>query len=128
MRSLDANVLLRVLLQDDPKQTPIAERIIGEPAIILSSVVTEVVWVLMSRKLWAMADIATAMRDLIDLPHLWFLDRQALLWAFSRAETGAGFADMMHLYLSGRADSFATFDREIARYVDENTVSVETLG
>ena len=128
MRSLDTNVLLRFLLGDDPEQAPIAARILDEPAIITATVTIETFWVLRRVAGWTNAQIATAFDGLLTLSNLQFVHAEAVDWAMQRARGGADFADMLHLALSGSADSFATFDRSLARHGTGGPVPVELLG
>ncbi len=128
MRSLDSNVLLRALLGDDPVQTPIAERLLAEPALISPTVTLETYWVLTSRARLPAEDAAAMLEMLMTLPGLTFADAGAVRWALARAAAGADFADMLHIATSAGADSFATFDRGIARHAVDSPVPVETLG
>lgn len=63
----------------------------------------------------------------MSLETLTFTHAAAVEWALTRAHDGADFADMLHLALSSAADSFATFDRGMARHADASVVAVETF-
>ena len=120
MRAVDTNVLVRLLVADDPRQTEKAEAFLaaGGPAWISSVVLVETVWVLSSVYGWrkpqllAMLDTATTSKDLsfqaIDAV------RSALhLYRTSKAD----FPDCLALELA-RAEGhlpFATFDKATAR-------------
>lgn len=41
MRSLDTNILVRAILADDARQTPIANRLIAQPALVTATVALE---------------------------------------------------------------------------------------
>jgi predicted nucleic-acid-binding protein len=128
LRSLDTNVLLRALLNDDPVQTPIAERLLAEPALISLTVTLETFWVLTSRARLPAAHAAAMFEMLLAIPRLTFADAGAVRWALERVAAGADFADMLHVATSAGADSFATFDHGIARHAANSPVQVETLG
>ncbi len=128
MRSLDTNILLRALLGDDPVQSPIAERLLAEPALVGLTVALETFWVLTARARMPATSAATMLEMLTAVPTLTFADAGAVRWALAHAAVGADFADMLHLATSAGADSFATFDRGIASHAGDSPVLVETLG
>ena len=128
MRSLDTNILLRALLGDDPVQSPIAERLLAEPALVGLTVTLETFWVLTARARMPAANAAAMLDMLMKVPNLIFADAGAVRWALARASAGADFADMLHVAASAGADSFATFDRGISGHVSDSAVPIETLG
>ena len=123
MRSVDTNVLVRLLVADDAAQTAAAEAFLaaGRPAWVSTVVLVETVWVLAAVYGWrkpqllAMLDTATTSKDLgfqsVDVV------RAALgLYRASRAD----FADCLALELA-RAEGhlpFATFDKATAKLPD----------
>ena len=126
MRALDTNVIVRVLLQDNVEQACAAAQALAEPALVLSTVVMETVWVL-TGKAWPRAKIAQALRGLLlEFEHMLIPDEAALV-ATDRFEIGGDFADLLHVALSGQASSFATFDRKLERYYDGAPVRIELL-
>ncbi|MGI4877043.1 MAG: type II toxin-antitoxin system VapC family toxin [Janthinobacterium lividum] len=128
MRSLDTNILARALMRDDDVQSPIARQVFREPALVVATVVMELVWVLGSRTPWDAPHIAALILGLMSVPHLLFADADAVRWSLGKYADGADFADMLHLALSASATSFATFDQGIARFADDSVVPVETLA
>lgn len=120
MRAVDTNVLVRLLVADDPRQTDKAETFLaaGGPVWISSVVLVETVWVLSAVYGWkkpqllAMLETASTSKDLrfqsVDAV------RAALhLYRASRAD----FPDCLALELA-RAEGhlpFATFDKVTAR-------------
>ena len=127
MRSVDTNILVRVLLKDDVVMAERAARVIAEPAMVLPGVVMETVWALRSAGGWPRAAIHQAIVDLMTVPTLRFAEAARVQWALDRYARGADFADMLHLASSGAADSFATMDTGIARFADDDVVPVETF-
>jgi|JI8StandDraft_2_1071088.scaffolds.fasta_scaffold51935_3 predicted nucleic-acid-binding protein len=126
-RSLDTNVIARAVLNDDPVQSPIARRLLAEPAIVLPGVLMEAYWLLSLPHRLSRPGAIAALSSLLDLPTLTVPDREAVLFALERAAAGADFADMLHLALSGGADMFSTFDQGIAAHAEGAPVPVETL-
>lgn len=128
MKSVDANILLRLLLEDDEAQLVIARRVLTGPCLILPTVLLEVVWTAHRQFGRTRTNIAAQLTELMKLAHLRFVEEQAVAWAISRYAKGADFGDMLHVALSGEADCFATFDIGIAKFADESVVPVEALS
>jgi predicted nucleic-acid-binding protein len=127
IRSIDTNVLVRLLVEEDEAHRAIAETTIFGGSILIATVVQEAVWVWKSRYRLKPSDIVPQLLDVLDAPLVRCSDRNAISWALDKFEAGADFADMLHLALSGAADCFATFDQGIARFADDQVVRVETL-
>jgi predicted nucleic-acid-binding protein len=128
IRSVDTNVLVRLLIEEDEAQRAISETTIFGGSLLIATVVQEAIWVWMSRYGLKPSDIVPQLMDVLDAPLVRCSDRMAISWALNKFEAGADFADMLHLALSGAADCFATFDRGIARHADDAVVRVETLS
>ena len=126
-RSLDANVILRAVLQDDPIQTPVAMAILRQPSSVLPTVLLEVMWTLNGRRDWSRARIYDAMTALFSLPRFEVRYPESVRWALERFNTGADFADMLHVALSSPLERFATFDKGIAPFAIDAPVEIETL-
>ncbi len=94
----------------------------------MPTILLELSWVLKSRGGWPHDAISAALIGLLTLPLADCRDEKQVRWALARYAEGADFADMLHLALSGTADSFATFDQGIARFADASVVPVETLA
>jgi predicted nucleic-acid-binding protein len=130
MRAVDTNILARWLLGDDPVQSVLAAQVLGEPAHVSLTVLTELGWVLEKALGIPRPVVGRMLEKVIDLEHVQVEKRSSVLWAINRFHQGADWADMMHVVAaSGTAPVFATFDRRIARDAGEDSpVSVETLG
>jgi len=128
VKSLDANIILRVLLNDDEVQSPLARDVMRGPCMILPSVLQEVVWTMSRGERLPRSSVVGALGVLMRMTTVRLVDEAAVAWAADRFAEGADFADMLHLALSGAASAFVTFDTGIERYSDKNTVSVETLS
>lgn len=128
MRSVDTNIILRAMVPDAGSQTVAAEAVLLTPTLLLATVVLEAVWVLRKAYGWSPRQLAIGFDALFATPLLYCPDESAVRWALDRAIEGADFADMLHLALSGRANCFTTFDRDVARHADTSVVPVETLA
>lgn len=126
MRSIDANVALRVLLRDDPAQEIVARRVLSGPVLLLPTVVLEIVWILQGKG-WSREQIADGFDALLKLETLFVREEEALRWVVDRYRDLGDFPDMYHVALSREADSFVTFDQRVERYATGGPVAVETL-
>jgi predicted nucleic-acid-binding protein len=119
MRAIDTNVLLRLILRDDDRQTTAAENFIrgGAWASIVS--LTEVSWVLATVYGFRANDLAIAIAMLLDNHKLVLQEREAVAAALElfRAKPSLGFSDCLILELARKAGHLpvGTFDRNLAR-------------
>ena len=121
LTGIDTNVLLRVLLQDDPVQGPIAARFLrelgtGSPGFITQVTLAETYWVLARAKRLPRATCLAVIRRLVETEVLEFDDGESVVRALSLAEAGADFADALiqgAMELFG-VDETVTFDRAAA--------------
>ena len=122
MIALDTNVVLRYLLQDDPVQSELANRLVesltkDDPAYLSREVLVELFWVLERRFRLSRHEIASMLKVVADL-EIWRVETpERLVSAITRYERGgAGFADQM-IRLAGKAagsTALVTFDRDLA--------------
>ena len=101
MIGLDTNVLVRYVMQDDPKQSPRATRLVESltpeaPGFVPLVVVVELVWVLSGSYGLARAQLAAVLEALLRAKEL-VIDRAALVSqaADRQARAGADFADAL---------------------------------
>jgi predicted nucleic-acid-binding protein len=124
MIGLDTNVLVRLLVEDDPVQTEQARRFIEShctpesPGFINCVVLAELVWVLESFYRFGHAEIAAAIESILagrDRVVEYHDDARAALTEFR--STGIGFTDAMigRINLIRGCEATATFDRKAAR-------------
>ena len=122
MIALDTNVLLRLLLDDDTRQTGRAQELVertaaaGDGVLLPDIVLCELEWVLDSAYGFSRARVAETLRRLLDAEEFEFIDRPAVVRAIASYETGDGdFSD----YLIGEsaaargASVTYTFDRSL---------------
>jgi predicted nucleic-acid-binding protein len=100
--ALDTNVLIRLLVRDDPGQTVLAERLLqeasdeGEPCFVSDPVLCEVEWVLESSYGAKRGDILAAMQELLAGDLFVFEDREILHQVIERYQTSkADFSDCL---------------------------------
>ena len=118
MIALDTNILARYLLADDAGQHDIARRLIEDASRaywVPVTVVLELSWVLKGRGVPGPA-AARAIADLALLPSVRMQSAEAVAVAASAAVDGFEFADALHLAMSGKAEQFLTFDRQLVRW------------
>ena len=116
MISVDTNVLVRVLANDDPKQAKRAIALLGAgPVWITKTVLLETEWVLRYTYALDVRAIGKAFTKLLAVPGIDVEDRTAVGLALGWHQGGMDFADALHLASSNEATAFATFDRRMAK-------------
>ncbi|MGE6740994.1 type II toxin-antitoxin system VapC family toxin [Allorhizobium pseudoryzae] len=113
--TVDTNVLVRAVLQDDPVQGAAAARILKEATLIAVSlpVLCELVWVLRRGAKLSRDEIAQTIRDLLATDKV-AMNRPAAEAGLAMLEAGGDFADgvIAHegLWLGG--ETFVSFDHQ----------------
>ena len=123
MIGLDANILVRYIMQDDVRQSPLADRLIESltveaPGFISLVTVIELVWVLSSAYGLTDARIAEGLETLLRTREI-RVDQAETIWKALRDFQGtrADFADCL-IARTGRmvgCQTTMTFDREAAK-------------
>jgi predicted nucleic-acid-binding protein len=124
MIGLDTNVVARYIVQDDPRQSAAATRLIEgaltprEPGFVPLVVLCELVWVLESCYDATRAEVAQAIRVLLTAKQI-LVEQPSVAWKALRAYEagGADFADGVVLETSRGAgcEKLLTFDRRAAK-------------
>lgn len=118
MRSVDTNVLVRLLTRDDADQVAAAEAFVSNGAWISHLVLAEAIWVLDAVYELGPAEIGTAVEMLLDHDALVVQDRPAVAAALAsyRRRPALGFSDCLVLELARAAGHLplGTFDRRLA--------------
>jgi predicted nucleic-acid-binding protein len=124
MIGLDTNVLMRYLLQDDPKQARRANQIIDRqlseqnPGFVNLTTILEIVWVLRSLLKRSPSEIAAHIEDLLAADSLEVQNEQQVFEAAFALKRGTGeFEDALIGALNAWAgcSHTLTFDRKTAR-------------
>jgi predicted nucleic-acid-binding protein len=123
MIGLDTNVLLRYVVQDDARQSPIATQLIeatlsdDEPGWIATVVLCELVWVLEGPYNYARNAIAATLQRLLEIARF-RVEEPSIAWrALDAYRNGADFSDAM-IALGNEREGCAytaTFDRGAAK-------------
>src|SRR5436190_4050731 len=119
MRAADTNLIVRLLVRDDPRQTRAAEAFIAGGSWVPQVVLAEVAWVLDSVYGLDAQRIAAAVEMLIEHEHLTLQDPdvvEAALGLF-RNTRSVGFSDCLVLAIARKAGHLplGTFDRRLSR-------------
>lgn len=113
--SVDTNVLVRAVLQDDPHQGGAAGKLLREASLIAVSLpcLCELVWILRRGARLSKQQVAVTIRDLLDAGNV-VMNRPAVEAGLAILEAGGDFADGIMAYegnwLGG--ETFVSFDRQ----------------
>lgn len=126
----DTNILLRAIIEDEPKQARQAQSALRDADLIAITLpaLCEFVWVLQRKRATPANVIAEAIRRLIDSPRI-ETNRQAIAAGIAVLEAGRDFADAviaLEGYESG-GGTFVTFDKKAARLVAQAGIPAELL-
>lgn len=118
--SVDTNVLVRAVLQDDARQARTASKLLKDASLIAISLacLCELVWILRRGAKLSKNDVADTIRDLLDAGNV-VMNRPAVEAGLSILEAGGDFADGIMAYegswLGG--ETFVSFDKQAIELV-----------
>ena len=119
MLSVDTNVLVRLLAQDDQKQAAAADAAVARGAWVSHLVLAEAVWVLDAVYERTPKQLIAALDLLLAHEHLVLQDADVVAAALAhfRAKPALGFSDCLVLEIARKAGHLplATFDKELGR-------------
>lgn len=124
--SVDTNILVRLITQDDEQQANAVTRLMakharsGELLFVPITVVLELEWVLRSKKSKSKVDVIQALSALLTIVELSFESEGALEQALADYQDGgADFGEYVNLALSRNSEAlpFWTFDRKASKAV-----------
>lgn len=116
MIAIDTNILLRLILEDDPSQTKVARALLATNKLFVPiTVAMETEWVLRAAYGLPRNHIANAIEFITNVENIEFEMSEAILWSVSRYREGADFADMVHIIASREMSAFATFDKRLEK-------------
>ena len=111
MISLDTNLLVRILTNDDPIQARRALKILKSGDIYIpKTVILETEWVLRYAYEIGRTNIIIGFQKLLGLPNVSVEDPDSVYQAINWYGDNFDFADALHLASSRKCESFATFD------------------
>jgi predicted nucleic-acid-binding protein len=119
MRSVDTNVLVRLMTRDDEKQLTRAEAFVRTGAWVPHLALAEATWVLESVYDRDPRAIATAVEMLLSHEHLAIQDAEVVALAVEqfRRSRRVGFSDCLMLEIARKAGHLplGTFDRDLGK-------------
>lgn len=119
MRSVDTNVLVRLITRDDPKQVAVAEAFVARGAWVPYLAMAEAIWVLESVYERDPAGIATAVEMLLSHERLTVQDSEVVAAAVAqfRQQPRVGFSDCLMVEVARKAGHtpLGTFDRALGK-------------
>lgn len=114
MVSIDTNIAVRLLVNDDPDQTSRAAALFkANQVFIAKTVALETEWILRGVYKIDKEHINSALTALFSLVNVQVEDSVAFFSALTHHAYGMDFTDALHLASSQRADTFATFDEKL---------------
>ena len=125
MITIDTNLIVRLLTNDDPGQARRAAKTMAKDEIFVpKTVILETEWVLRHAYGIEKTSIISGFKKLMGLSNVRVEDQQAVDHAMTWFESGLDFADALHLASSKNADRFETFDKAFIKKT-EKLVSIE---
>ena len=129
MIAIDTNVLVRLLVNDDPAQGARARAAFETEEIwIAKTVLLETFWVLRSVYDFDDLAIAHAIEGALGLPRVQVEDTERVKLALAAVADRIDIADALHVATTpGDARAFATFDQDLARRAKARLGPIEVL-
>ena len=129
MIAIDSNVLVRLLVNDDPAQGARARAAFETEEIwIAKTVLLETFWVLRSVYDFDDLAIAHAIEGALGLPRVQVEDTERVKLALAAVADRIDIADALHVATTpGDARAFATFDQDLARRAKARLGPIEVL-
>ena len=119
MLALDANVLVRLLARDDPKQAQLADQFVAKGAWVSHLVLAETLWVLDAVYARSAQQLMAALELLLAHESLVLQDADTVRAALNhfRAKPALGFSDCLVLEIARKAGHLplGTFERGLAK-------------
>lgn len=114
MIAIDTNVVVRLLVADDPQQHAASTRLLQTQEVFVpDTVVLETEWVLRFAYRFEPAQVVRGLRGLFGLPNVHLAQPAPVAQALRWHETdGLDFADALHLAQCQHLSSLKTFDRK----------------
>lgn len=129
--SVDTNVLVRAVLQDDANQAKIASNILKEASLIAISLpcFCELIWILRRGARLSKEEVADTIRDLLEAGNV-VMNRQAVEAGLVILEAGGDFADGVMAYegswLGG--ETFISFDKQAIDLISKQGQAAKLLS
>lgn len=129
MISVDSNIVVRLLVEDDKKQAAFAKKLFKDNRIYLTkTVLLETEWVLRFAYELDRVTIHRAFENLLGLPQVTLEDPACLIKTMRwYGDHKMDFADAMHLAGSTHAEEFATLDKAFIKNAKKIPMELLTL-
>ncbi len=128
--TVDTNILLRAFVEDDPKQTRLAQHILqqADEVVLTTIVLCKMVWVLTQTYRFPRTDVAAVILRLTTATNT-KLDWPAVEAGLAMMEEGGGFADGVVAYEGQRlgGEVFVSFDRKAVKSLQGRGVRAQLL-
>jgi predicted nucleic-acid-binding protein len=111
VKSVDTNILVRLIVRDDVKQAQIAEVVVLSGVHVPLTVLLETAWVLSTFYRFDRQRLNAALIELIDSEAIHVEDEPAIRVALELHRQGADIADVFHLVAAKGTEAFVTFDK-----------------
>lgn len=117
MTAVDTNVLVRIVVNDDPAQAARAAEFLRQQdrIFLAKTVLLEVEWVLRSGYRLGRPKIVTIFRRLLTMGNTEVEDEAVVAQAMQWYEKGMDFSDSLHVASAGSHRRFATFDAALRK-------------
>jgi predicted nucleic-acid-binding protein len=129
--AVDTNVLVRAITGDDAEQSRVARRELARAGLVALAlpVLCELVWALSQGYKASPADIAEAIRLLLDSANV-VVNRPAAEAGLAMLNAGGDFADGVIAYKGSwlGAETFVSFDRKAVKLVEAQGEAARLLG
>ena len=126
----DTNVLVRILVGDDERQSRIAEAALKKASLIAVTLpaLCELVWVLSQGYKISSGEIAVAIRGLTNAANV-MVNRPAVEAGLAQLDAGGDFADGVIAYEGSwlGADEFISFDKKAVKLLQAQGASARLL-
>lgn len=124
--SLDTNVVVRCLVEDDPAQAALAKRLLNHAAgvFIARTVLLETEWVMRGAYGLPRETIHFSLQGVCGLPHVRVEHAEQVAQALADYAAGMDFADALHWAASQADGGLWTFDAQFARQASKRGHSV----
>ena len=126
MIAIDTNVVVRLVVADDARQTAAARRLLeAETVMVSTTVLLESEWVLRSAYGLSRERARKALKSFCGLPAVCLSDEKRVAQAFGLCDGGMDFADALHVASAIGSDAFVTFDRALRKKAGREFDGVE---
>lgn len=113
-RSIDTNILLRLLVVDDAVQNAIVERLLATSRLFVQwTVLVEAEWAMRKLVRAERGEINHLFRNLLSVENIAIERPDVLAQVLDLHAAGMDFADAAHLCLTPSGMTFTTFDRKL---------------